>query len=164
MFLLDLDGIVGLLLFALWLYCIIDVIATDGGMCRNLPKGVWLVLVIMLPDVGSIAWLLLGRPERAGWRPGDTTYRKPFSTRFVVRGPDDDPSFTARSAPTPSRPATPPAELSPSTDARRMELEAREAEVRKAELDAWEADLAKREAELKKKDSDEGGMYGGGRS
>src|SRR4051794_22176138 len=89
MFLFDIEGILGIFLLGLWIYCIFDAISTDASMVRNLPKNFWIILVIILPDVGSIAWLVLGRPERAGWRPGDTTYRKPFSTRFVVRGPED---------------------------------------------------------------------------
>jgi hypothetical protein len=75
--LLELDGIVGILLLALWIYCIFDVIASDAALVRNLPKTGWLFIVFILPDIGAIAWLLLGRPERAGWRPGDTTMRAP---------------------------------------------------------------------------------------
>lgn len=67
-------GIVGFLIFALWIWAIFDCISTDASLCRNLPKGVWLILVIFLPTIGSLAWLLLGRPERAGWRPGSTQY------------------------------------------------------------------------------------------
>jgi hypothetical protein len=82
-------GFVPLVLLALWLYCIFDVIATDEALARNLPKGVWLLIVIFLPDVGSLAWLLLGRPLYAGWRPGDTSRRPP---KRVV-GPEDRLDF-----------------------------------------------------------------------
>jgi hypothetical protein len=37
---------------------------------RNLPKTLWIVIVLVLPDVGSIAWLIAGRPQsvaRPGW-------------------------------------------------------------------------------------------------
>ena len=77
MFTLDGVGLVGILLLGLWVYCIFDVIAGDQAVIRNLPKGIWLVVVLILPDIGSIAWLLLGRPEKAGWRPGDPTIRGP---------------------------------------------------------------------------------------
>jgi len=66
----EIDGIAGLLLLLLWVYCIIDVISTDSVVVRNLPKMVWLVIVFLIPDIGSIVWLLLGRPERAGFWPG----------------------------------------------------------------------------------------------
>lgn len=56
-------GIVGLVVLGLWLYAIYDVITTDESMVRNLPKMVWLLLVIFLGVIGSLAWLLLGRPQ-----------------------------------------------------------------------------------------------------
>ena len=83
-------GLIGLALLALWVYCIFDVIATDEILIRSLPKMAWLFIVIILPDIGSIAWLALGRPQFAGWRPGDTEGRV---TRRVV-GPEDRPDFS----------------------------------------------------------------------
>ena len=82
-------GFVPLVLLALWLYCIFDVIATDEALMRNLPKAAWLIIVILLPTIGSLAWLVLGRPLYAGWRPGDTT-RRP--TKRVI-GPEDRDDF-----------------------------------------------------------------------
>lgn len=89
-------GLIGFALIALWIYCIFDVIATDDALVRNLPKMIWLIIVVFLPTIGSIAWLALGRPVFAGWRPGDSTGRQ---TRRVV-GPEDRPDFGsgARSA------------------------------------------------------------------
>jgi hypothetical protein len=54
----------------------------------------WLFIVILLPDIGSIAWLALGRPQFAGWRPGDTEGR---TTKRVV-GPEDRPDFSSGDA------------------------------------------------------------------
>jgi len=90
------EGLIGFLLIGLWLYCIFDVIATEEFLVRSLPKMVWLFIVIMLPDIGSIAWLLLGRPAFAGWRPGDTAGRP---VKRVV-GPEDRPDFAPRNEPT----------------------------------------------------------------
>ena len=89
-------GIVPLVLFALWAYCILDVIASDQTLIRNLPKGMWLVIVIFLPDIGSLAWLALGRPLYAGWRPGDTSSRGP---QRRVLGPEDRHDFPVREDP-----------------------------------------------------------------
>ena len=50
------------IVLALWVFCLIDVITTEEYTCRNLSKGMWLVLVILLPLIGSIAWLVGGRP------------------------------------------------------------------------------------------------------
>ena len=56
------DGALGLFMFALWMYCIIDVITTPDAAVRNLPKLLWLLVVVLLPDVGSIVWLVAGHP------------------------------------------------------------------------------------------------------
>ena len=82
-------GLIGFLLIALWLYCIFDVIATDDVLIRSLPKLAWQLIVVVLPTNGSNAWLALGRPVYAGWRPGGTGGRQ---TRRVV-GPEDRPDF-----------------------------------------------------------------------
>ncbi len=68
-------GIFGVAAFVLWIYCVFDVIASDEVLIRNLPKFMWLMVVLFLPTVGGIAWLALGRPLYAGWRPGDTSGR-----------------------------------------------------------------------------------------
>ena len=91
----EVDGVVALFLLGLWIYCIFDVIATEAASARNLPKAMWLLIVLMLPDIGSIAWLLLGRPQRAGWRPGDTEVRRHVPRSRPI-GPEDATDFIAR--------------------------------------------------------------------
>lgn len=83
-------GIIGLAILLFWIYCIFDVISTDESLARNMPKIVWLLVVIFLPTIGSGAWLFLGRPQKAGFAPGDTHYRRP---RAAPRGPEDSPEF-----------------------------------------------------------------------
>ena len=63
MFILGEIGFFGVVLLGLWIYAIFDVISTPEGAARNLPRMMWLAIVIFLPDIGSIAWLLLGRPS-----------------------------------------------------------------------------------------------------
>ncbi|CCQ14256.1 Hypothetical membrane protein [Rhodococcus sp. AW25M09] len=53
----------GLLIMLLGIFCLIDVITADDSSIRYLPKIVWLLLVIVLPLAGSLAWLLVGRPD-----------------------------------------------------------------------------------------------------
>ena len=123
-------GLVGLVVLALWIYCIFDVISTDETVMRNLPKVLWLVIVIFLPTIGSISWLLLGRPERAGFAPGSSTYRPEPHRRGGlsaprsrgVLAPDDDPRFLAQ------------------------------LNDRAKRLREWEEDLQRREGELRKRD------------
>ena len=49
---------VGLLLFAA---ALIDVITRDESQVRHLPKIGWIIIVIVLPVVGSIVWFAVGR-------------------------------------------------------------------------------------------------------
>jgi len=56
-------GLIGIGFLVLWLYCIYDVITTDEAIVRHLPKLVWLLIVVLIPDIGSLLWLGLGRPQ-----------------------------------------------------------------------------------------------------
>ena len=134
------EGLIPILMLALWIYCIFDVIASDEVLIRNLPKGIWLMIVIFLPDIGSLAWLLLGRPLYAGWRPGDTTRRTP--KRAI--GPEDRDDFPIG----PARPAPPrPLESRPP--------DPRPREAREDRLAAWEEELRRREEELRRREQGE---------
>ncbi|MFS0703747.1 PLD nuclease N-terminal domain-containing protein [Cellulomonas sp. 179-A 9B4 NHS] len=48
---------------ALLVYCLIDCVQSDGDRVRNLSKGWWLVLIVVLPIAGGVAWLVAGRPQ-----------------------------------------------------------------------------------------------------
>ena len=61
-------GIFALAAIALWIFCIIDAITTDEVEMRNLPKMVWLLIVIFLGSIGGIAWLIAGRPQGKSFR------------------------------------------------------------------------------------------------
>jgi hypothetical protein len=58
----------GVVTFALWLFCLVDVIGAPDREVRNLPKLAWLILVLIFPFVGSLAWIIAGRPEGAARR------------------------------------------------------------------------------------------------
>jgi Phospholipase_D-nuclease N-terminal len=92
------DGGLGLIMFGLWIFCIIDVITTPEGDCRNLPKLLWLLIVILIPDVGSIVWLVAGR----NWNGrADLPYKgnrgnaAPRAGARRASNPDDDEDFQA---------------------------------------------------------------------
>jgi Phospholipase_D-nuclease N-terminal len=92
------DGGAALIFFALWVFCVIDVITTPEPLCRNLPKMAWLFIVILLSDVGSIAWLVAGRTWNS--QPADLRYKGTGSrpqARPAARAtnPDDDEEFLA---------------------------------------------------------------------
>jgi hypothetical protein len=56
--------VVGLLLF--WLWAIYDVVTTDVSRIRNLPKIMWVLVVVLLGwlGIGPLLWVFLGRPAR----------------------------------------------------------------------------------------------------
>jgi hypothetical protein len=95
------DGALGVVLMLLWVFCILDVITSDESRVRNLSKGLWLVLVIVLFDIGSIAWLVAGRPQGAAAKlpyRGNVgippEYDRPG--RATANSPDDDAAFLAQ--------------------------------------------------------------------
>jgi hypothetical protein len=55
-------------------YCLLNIITTPEDQIRNLPKLLWVVLVIFLPVIGSVAWLVAGRPQSAS-RAGGMPYK-----------------------------------------------------------------------------------------
>ncbi|MEO6943733.1 MAG: PLDc N-terminal domain-containing protein [Lacisediminihabitans sp.] len=50
-----------LLILVLFVGALVDIIMRDQSLVRHLPKLVWILLVILLPVVGSILWFALGR-------------------------------------------------------------------------------------------------------
>ena len=99
------EGLGTLILLGLWIFCIIDVITTAESEVRNLPKAIWLLIVIVLFDLGSIAWLLAGRnwnkaAAKAAPRGADSGHpafgrpdRSGQPGRSLPTNPDDDEDF-----------------------------------------------------------------------
>lgn len=90
----------GLILLALWIFCIVDVITSDDSEVRNLPKIWWLLIVLMVPTVGSIVWLIAGRPQTVDQAAGRSRHNHPSRFpeydrpgRRVAANPDDDEDF-----------------------------------------------------------------------
>ncbi len=88
---------------ALSVYAIVDCVTTPSSRMNHLPKPVWLLLVIVLPIAGPVAWLVLGKnrsePGRrvgiaAGERSGPGASGRAHPTRPIA--PDDDAEFLAQ--------------------------------------------------------------------
>lgn len=58
--------ILSLLMLAAMVFAIVDIILRDQSQVKHLPKTMWLILVILLPLLGTILWFAIGRewPER----------------------------------------------------------------------------------------------------
>ncbi|MDX2649689.1 PLD nuclease N-terminal domain-containing protein [Streptomyces sp. PA03-1a] len=55
---------------ALYVYALVDCIRTPAARIRTLPKVGWLVIMVLFPIVGAIAWRNLGkRPAPVEVRP-----------------------------------------------------------------------------------------------
>ena len=95
------DGALGIALTLFWVYSVLEVITTDESRMRNLPKITWLFIVILLFDIGAVAWWVAGRPQgparslpykgNAGIPP---EYDRPG--RATASSPDDDAAFLAQ--------------------------------------------------------------------
>jgi hypothetical protein len=66
---IKLDLLFGVVVFAVWVYALVDVAGTPSATVRHLPKVAWVVIVLLAPLLGSIAWFALGRPEGRAARP-----------------------------------------------------------------------------------------------
>lgn len=102
----------------------------DQTKIRNLPRYLWVLLIVLVPLVGAGAWFVAGRPvpeggSRPGWPVGG------FPERPRPRAPDDDPDFL-RSLDEPS----------PISDEDERLLR------------QWEEDLRRREEEQRRRDTD----------
>ncbi|WP_028637752.1 PLDc N-terminal domain-containing protein [Nocardioides sp. URHA0032] len=60
---IKIEGLFGVVAFALWVFCLVDAIGSPADRVRNLPKAAWIIIVLLFPFVGSIAWLVAGRPD-----------------------------------------------------------------------------------------------------
>jgi hypothetical protein len=92
------SGALFLALVAFWVFCLFDVITSDAAQVRNLPKGLWLLIVLLLSEIGGVLWLVAGRPKGAGRSlpaKGNTgvppEYDRPG--RAAATNPDDDAAF-----------------------------------------------------------------------
>ncbi len=71
--------ILALVAVVFWVYTIVDCALQPPTRHRGVSKGVWIVIVILLPVVGGILWFVTGRGRR--------------QTVAQRRAPDDDPQF-----------------------------------------------------------------------
>ena len=93
--------VLGPLLLAFTVYCVVTVLMTRDDEVRHLPKIGWLVLVLLFPLVGGIAWVLVGRDRARSRRsayersaPEFPEYDRPG--RLAGATPESDEEFLRR--------------------------------------------------------------------
>jgi hypothetical protein len=87
-----------LLVLAVWIYAFIDCLNTPEKDVRNLPKLVWVAIIVLFGSVlfGPLAWFVGGRPRgrpviAGGEAAAGGGGRRPGRVRWVA--PDDNPDF-----------------------------------------------------------------------
>ena len=65
-------------------YAVVDCAVTATSRVRGIAKPLWIVVILLLPVIGGILWLVIGKDRAAG----HTTRRR--------NTPDDDPEFLRR--------------------------------------------------------------------
>ena len=63
-------------------YAFVDCLLSERTRVRGLPKPVWVIVILLVPPIGGILWLTIGRARRS-----------PRNSRFRSSAPDDDPDF-----------------------------------------------------------------------
>jgi hypothetical protein len=79
-----------LIVLGLILYCFFDVLLLDRRRFRTMGKFAWL-LVVLLPVIGAILWLAVGRPRHRAQPHQESVIHLRRRERIVA--PDDDPEF-----------------------------------------------------------------------
>lgn len=70
---------------AFTLYSLVDAAMTDHSRARGVSKPVWIVIIVLLPVIGAVLWLMIGKGSPSTG-PGAPNHL----------APDDDPRFTGR--------------------------------------------------------------------
>ncbi len=79
-----------ILAVALWVYGLIDCAQTpEEKMPPGLPKPVWMLIILLVPGLGALAWLVV---KLLAQSQGGSATRK----RKGPTAPDDDPEFLAK--------------------------------------------------------------------
>lgn len=74
--------ILALVATAFWVFTIVDCAVQPPARHRGVSKPVWILIVVLLPVLGGILWLIVGRVRA--------------SAVTARRAPDDDPEFLGR--------------------------------------------------------------------
>ena len=123
--------LLSILVIALMIGALIDIITRDDSQVKFLPKMVWIIIVILLPLIGSLLWFGLGREY------GSEGIAIPRMRR------------TPRSAPADVRPAPAPPRDMRTTEQQIADLD--------REIEEWRL---RQEIEKRRGDADEQGQVG----
>jgi len=67
------------------IFSLVQVAQSRSDLVRTLPRWAWALVILLVPVLGPVAWLSIGRPRQSGGP------APPPRRRTVA--PDDDPDF-----------------------------------------------------------------------
>ncbi|MGO1283542.1 MAG: PLD nuclease N-terminal domain-containing protein [Brachybacterium sp.] len=79
-------GVIAVLSIALTVFALADCVQTEDDKIRGLPKWAWIVLIVLIPWVGPITWLFVGKDRSSPGNGGRPHRQGPLA-------PDEDPDF-----------------------------------------------------------------------
>ncbi|MGO1258298.1 MAG: PLD nuclease N-terminal domain-containing protein [Brachybacterium sp.] len=79
-------GILAVLSIALTVFALADCVQTEDDKVRGVPKWAWIVLIVLLPWVGPITWLFVGKDRSLSAGDAQPLRKGPVA-------PDEDPDF-----------------------------------------------------------------------
>ena len=87
---------ISLIYIGIMVWAIADILLIDSSRVRGMPKGGWVFLVVVLPLIGSVLWVTIGRERSEA--PNHGRYRDQPMGVAAGRSPspDDDPAFLQR--------------------------------------------------------------------
>lgn len=85
-----LRAIPAILSVAIAIFALADCIQTEDDKVRGLPKWAWIVLIVLIPWIGPITWLIVGKDRTGGTRGGPG---RSGPQRGGPLAPDEDPEF-----------------------------------------------------------------------
>lgn len=86
----------GLITVLVMIVALVDIVGSDESAIRGLPRPAWILLVVAVPLVGSVVWLVAGRPRAAfSGRVGDGA-DDPTPEKSAGPDPVDEAEFRRR--------------------------------------------------------------------
>jgi len=84
-----------IVIFVFYVFVLVFVASAEPTTVRNLPKWAWILILVLFPVIGGIAYLVFGRPLSSGPASSDNfRFRgEAPKPRTGPVAPDDDPEF-----------------------------------------------------------------------
>ncbi len=74
--------VVAVVVVVFTIYAVVDCLMIEKARVRGFPKMIWAIVILLVPLIGGILWLTIGRARRSS-----------TNSRSRSSAPDDDPDF-----------------------------------------------------------------------